>query len=606
MLYSGERYLDLVIFRDTPYEAVRGILERCPVRMVDADEILLSPKKETGSFYQLLDGALTVHLHNANSRPIATVRVGECVGELSVIDEKSATAFVKAVEPCRLLEMQSDDLWALIHIDPKIAKNLLRTFSHRMRGNTAALTDSLLMQTVPDIVYRLDKDGNFIFLNDAVEKLGYTQDELLGRHFEQLISGEDVDKVSYAPVVERIRQGQSAPVCPPGLFDERRAFNRKTTGLEVRLKRKAGARVEAEASGMSGEIIADVSCTGIREVVVNEGYGSFVGTIGIIRDITERKRLQAQVEEQKARMEAIFNTAVDAIIVVDGKGIMEAINQAASRIFGYPEPDMLGHNISMLMGDTRWELHDRYLTRYSATGHSTAHGSNREEVGVRRDGSHLPLEVSVSEVNLMGRVLFTAIVRDITERKSAERIIYFQANYDDLTKLPNRVLFRRTLEQKLVEARSRGRTLALIFIDLDRFKWINDNLGHPAGDALLQESANRLKRKVGEENMVARLGGDEFTVLLAGEEMDGEAIATTARELLEQLNRPFLLQEQEVYISGSLGIARFPHDAMDMETLLKKADEAMYMSKSAGKNAYHFITGENLILEKKYAPATQR
>ncbi len=605
MLYSGERYQDLVIFKDIPYEAVRGILERCPVCLIDADEILLSPKKESHSFYQLLDGKLTVHLHDVNSRPIATVQVGECVGELSVIDEKSATAYVKAVGQCRILEMRSDDLWELTHIDPRVAKNLLRIFSHRMRGNTVALTDSQLMQTVPDIIYRLDKNGNFIFLNDSVERLGYTQDELLGLHFENLILEEDLDKVSYARVVNRIRREQTIPVCSPGLFDERRAFNRKTTGLEVRLKRKAGPQTGAEIPDSNWEIIADVSCTGIRETIVDEGCDPFVGTVGIIRDITERKRLQAQVEEQKARMEAIFNTAVDAIIVIDEKGIIESMNQAASRIFGYPASDMLGHNISMLMPPPHRELHDSYLARYLATGHSTVLGSNREEVGVRRDGSHFPLEVSVSEVNLRGRVLFTAIVRDITERKNAERTIYFQANYDSLTKLPNRELFRRTLEQKLAEAKNKGKILALIFIDLDRFKWINDNMGHPAGDALLQESANRLKKKAGEENMVARLGGDEFTVLLAGE-MDKETITGIARELLEQLNQPFMLLEQEVYISGSLGIAMYPQDATDTETLLKKADEAMYMSKNAGKNAYHFITGEHLIMEKKYVPATQR
>lgn len=605
MLYSGERYLDLAIFRDVPYEEVRSLLEQCAVRMVDTGEILISPKVETRALYILLYGKLAVHLHDTNSRPLAIIQVGECVGELSVIDERFATAYVKAVGPSRVLEMQNDVLWALIQIEPKIAKNLLQIFSHRMRDNTVALSESLLMQTVPDIIYRLDKDGHFVFLNDAIERLGYSSEDLVGHHFEKLIHDDDLSRVSYAFVMKQVNQGKPVFSTTPMLFDERRAANRKTTGLEVRLKRKVCSDIGTEISDIIREEIADVSCTGIQEAIALEGRNPYAGTVGIIRDITERKRLQAQVEEQKARMEAIFNTAVDAIIVIDAKGIIESMNQAAGKMFGYSEAEMLGRNISMLMSEPHCKLDDSCLVRYLENGHSKVLGQNREEVGVRRDGTCFPLEVSVSEVRLKDRVLFTAIVRDITERKEALHIIHFQANYDALTKLPNRSLFGKTLESNLAEATKQDESLALIFVDLDRFKWINDNLGHSAGDAILIESANRLKQIVGEMNLVARLGGDEFTVLLVGK-IDKETVSRIARELLEQLNLPFMLHGQEVYISGSLGIAMFPNDATNSETLLRKADEAMYMSKKVGKNAYHFITGENLILKKKYAPSAPR
>ncbi|MEO5330737.1 MAG: diguanylate cyclase [Magnetococcus sp. YQC-5] len=605
MFYTGEHYQDLVIFKGTPYESVRHILEQCSIRLLMPDEILIYPRKEDHPFYHLLEGQLTVHFNNQRTLPIATIRAGECVGELSVIDEESATAFVKASSHCRILEIEKKDLWSLISVDVTIAQNLLHIFAHRMRANTVALIDSQLMQTVPDIIYRLDQNGYFIFLNDAIEKLGYDVDELLGQHFERLILEADLDKVSYARVVDRIRSGQDLPERPPGLFDERRALDRKTTGLEVRLKRKVRPDQEDNRDDANGEIIADVSCTGIREALLRTECDPYVGTIGIIRDITERKRLMDQVAEQKARMEAIFNTAVDAIIVINDKGVIESMNQAAYKMFDYSEAQMLGHNISMVMDEPHRQLHDTYLARYLATGTSAILGLNREAVGVRRDGSRFPLEISVSEVNLRGRVLFTGIVRDITERKEAERIIHFQANYDALTRLPNRALFRRTLEQKLVEARKLGITLALIFIDLDRFKWINDHLGHPAGDALLQEAAHRLQKIVGEEGMVARMGGDEFTTMLT-KNQEHHTLAQIARAILEQLNLPFQLEGQEVFISGSLGIARFPADAQETETLLKRADEAMYQSKNAGKNAYHFVTGEHLILEKKYTPSPSR
>ncbi len=157
----------------------------------------------------------------------------------------------------------------------------------------------------------------------------------------------------------------------------------------------------------------------------------------------------------------------------------------------------------------------------------------------------------------------------------------------------------KSLEQNVLSARAEGRTLALMFIDLDRFKWINDNLGHAAGDVLLQESANRILDCFQKDDVVARLGGDEFIALMV-DDVSHDNAARAARQVLDQLNTAFVLEGESVHISGSLGIALLPGDADNKDDLLKLADEAMYKSKNAGRNAYHFHTGESFIQPKRY------
>ncbi|MBF0370210.1 MAG: diguanylate cyclase [Magnetococcales bacterium] len=312
----------------------------------------------------------------------------------------------------------------------------------------------------------------------------------------------------------------------------------------------------------------------------------------------ENQAAQEEIREGKIRLDAIVNTAVDSIIVINDKGIIESFNRAAEKTFGYSTQEAIGQNVSLLMPSPYREKHDSYLAQYFETGVEKVIGHKREAVAQRKSGETFPIELSISRVRLKDRVIFTGIVRDITERKLAEEKIFFQANYDALTNLPNRAMFMRSLGESLVKAKQDKKSLGLIFIDLDRFKWINDNLGHAAGDHLLQVSAERLKSCVNEGDLVARLGGDEFTAILEG--VDEAEVADIAREILNKLNDSFELEGKETYISGSLGMALFPWDAKTVEELLKFADEAMYRSKKAGRNAYHFYSGDSFIQPKKY------
>ncbi|MBF0293703.1 MAG: diguanylate cyclase [Magnetococcales bacterium] len=317
-----------------------------------------------------------------------------------------------------------------------------------------------------------------------------------------------------------------------------------------------------------------------------------------IRLALDKRRAQEEVAEGRARMEAIVNSAADAIVVINAEGIMESVNLAAVRMFGYSMSEMVGRNVSMLMPSPHREQHDGYLSAYRNSGKSRVLGLKQELAACRKDGRIFPVELTISEVKLRDRVLFTGILRDITERKEAERQIYFQANYDVLTGLANRSLFLRTLGEAIAVAKRREQELALLFVDLDRFKWVNDTLGHGAGDDLLRLSANRIRESVREGDTPARLGGDEFTVILP--QIDRAEATAIARRILECLNDGFPLGGEEVQISGSLGVAFFPGDAGDMNGLLKCADEAMYRSKKAGRNACHLFAGESFAMPLKY------
>ncbi|MBF0285973.1 MAG: EAL domain-containing protein [Magnetococcales bacterium] len=204
------------------------------------------------------------------------------------------------------------------------------------------------------------------------------------------------------------------------------------------------------------------------------------------------------------------------------------------------------------------------------------------------------------------------VIRDISHQKRVEERIRHQANYDSLTGLPNRALFLDRLSHELVRTRRQKSHLALMFIDLDRFKWVNDTLGHAAGDALLREASNRLQDCVRKSDTVARLGGDEFTIILPDMSKGPQAERVT-RKILDSLAEPFLLEGQEAFISGSIGITIYPDDADEQQDLLKNADSAMYRAKGDGRNTYRFYTPdmhaeamERMAIEKDLHRALER
>ncbi|SFV10082.1 EAL domain-containing protein [Pseudoduganella namucuonensis] len=321
----------------------------------------------------------------------------------------------------------------------------------------------------------------------------------------------------------------------------------------------------------------------------------------------ERAQIQAQVKdstarlrEREARLQAILDKAADAILTLDRDGVLLSANGAAGRLFGYAPERMPGLPLSRLLplppGQTA-----AGLLRGVAGGASHEH----EATGWRGDGSAFPLAVSVSEVELPDEHLFVAILHDLTEQRRAQERIHRLAHHDPLTGLDNRLSLNLRLDQTLAQARRGQGMAAVMFIDLDHFKKINDTHGHQTGDLLLQAVANRLREMLREVDTIARLGGDEFIIVTA-DGVTPDTASQIAVRIVEALSAPFALQGTTVHSGASVGVAMYPADGEDSATLLRHADTAMYAAKSQGRGNFQFFssdmnaaTHERLLLESR-------
>ena len=301
------------------------------------------------------------------------------------------------------------------------------------------------------------------------------------------------------------------------------------------------------------------------------------------------KPLQQALELENVKSHKIVEMAAEGIVNIDTKGHILSFNRAAERIFGYSEHEVLGKNVSILMPQPHREQHDGYILRYLNTGEAHVIGRTQELKGLRKDGTIFPMDLAISEVKLGDTHLFTGMLRDISEQKLAQQQIEHLAHYDALTNLPNRTLFYDRLGQSIMIAKRNKRSIALMYIDLDGFKQVNDIMGHHGGDLLLVEVAKRLRLCVRESDTLARLGGDEFTVIL-NDTHEREDIEMLAKKIIVSISHPFKLEGQSVNIGVSIGIARYPDEASTTGTLLIVADKAMYAAKASGKNSYRFGT----------------
>jgi len=293
-----------------------------------------------------------------------------------------------------------------------------------------------------------------------------------------------------------------------------------------------------------------------------------------------------------ARLQAVMDTAPDAILTFDEAGRMDSFNAAALRIFAGSEQQFTRAELKDLIPEGYEEL--LALMRKNAHREGGSLLNIRREFNARRySGDWFPLELSMSETQVDGRCLFIAIARDISQRKAVEEQIHRKVMYDDLTGLPNRILLRSKLESIISLSQRRAMHGALLFMDLDNFKNINDSMGHLAGDILLSRVGERLTRTLRSEDVISRLGGDEFVVVLPMLSEDINTASVLAREVAEKvrlsLNQPVMLEGHEYVTTPSIGIVLFPSEGMDADDLLKQADTAMYRAKSSGRNTIRFF-----------------
>jgi len=304
--------------------------------------------------------------------------------------------------------------------------------------------------------------------------------------------------------------------------------------------------------------------------------------------VTNLKQVKVELEKSQSQLQAIIYNAMDGIITISELGEILGFNPAAEQIFGYSQQEVMGKNLKMLMPEPTRSGHDGYLSHYKQTGDANILGvCGREVVALRKNAEEFPMELSASEMMLGGQRYYIGIVRDITERKRAEEKIAHLAHYDYLTDLPNRALFLDGLEHAIAFAKRNEFKLAVLFLDLDGFKKVNDTFGHEVGDLLLQGVSARLKKTMRASDTVARVGGDEFVFVLNDITADENA-ASTAKKIINALAEPFALKGERCSIGGSIGISIYPDTSLDPVTLVKQADDAMYLSKQSGKNTYRF------------------
>ena len=307
---------------------------------------------------------------------------------------------------------------------------------------------------------------------------------------------------------------------------------------------------------------------------------------------TDLRQKREIILAQHTKLEAFFDSSIDALVQMDFDGHITGWNRQAEAIFGWSAEDILDHRIEDTIIPLRYRAaHSQAMKRFLDNGETSVMNTLVEIHALHRDGHEFPVELSVSVIDSPDLQEFSAYIRDISERKHAETVIWNQANFDSLTGLPNRNLFLQKLEHEIRSCDRSNQSMALLYLDVDRFKDVNDSLGHDMGDLLLIEISSRLKKVVREIDTVARLSGDEFTIIL-GNIDDQLAVQPICQELLDSLARPYQLGNEKVFLTGSIGVTFYPQDSKDIEALQRNADQAMYAAKSEGSNRYNFFTPE--------------
>ncbi|MDX1442416.1 MAG: EAL domain-containing protein [Gammaproteobacteria bacterium] len=324
------------------------------------------------------------------------------------------------------------------------------------------------------------------------------------------------------------------------------------------------------------------------------------------QEVNKRRRAQAEM----LKLSSALTHSADAVMVTNTDGIIEYVNPAFESITLYDRHEVIGKTPDILRSE------EQDTSAYKEMWETILKGDvfRCELINQRKDGSHYHEEKTITPLkDGQGKIThFIATGVDISERIRAQEKLEYMAHHDAVTGLPNRVLLLDRVQQALHRAQRDGVNVAVLFIDLDGFKAINDTVGHHFGDRLLSEVASRLQNTVREEDTVARLGGDEFAVVLEGMSTMHD-IGKVSRKIIRDLAAPFILDGRELYVTGSIGVSRYPTDGYDVHTLLRKSDSAMYRAKQVGKNTYRFyseVEGEEdtarLQLEQQLRRAVER
>lgn len=406
---------------------------------------------------------------------------------------------------------------------------------------------SEVVEHTPTVIVITDSKGLIKYVNESFEReTGYSRSDVIGCNPNILKSGDKTER-DYQEMWRQLQSGQ-------------------TWMGEFHNKRKDGSLYWERAS--IGPL--------------KDSNGDITHFIALKQPIDKEK----QAEQKQRLASTVFDSATEAIMVTNTDKHIEMVNPAFQQITGYSEKEVLGKTPSLLKsGKHSAEFYDSLYHVLKERGAWEGEIWNR-----RKDGEIYPQWLMISsrydqEGNLEG---YVALFADITKRKKDEALIRQQANYDSITALPNRNLFTDRLNQALSIADRNKTKTALLFIDLDRFKYVNDTYGHHMGDLLLQQVADRLRAEVRKSDTVARLGGDEFAVIISNLQQQ-HVVEKVATKILDSLAKPYQLNENEAFISCSIGIAFYPDHSTRPETLIVNADSAMYKAKKKGRNTHEYF-----------------
>jgi diguanylate cyclase (GGDEF)-like protein/PAS domain S-box-containing protein len=363
-------------------------------------------------------------------------------------------------------------------------------------------------------------------------------------------------------------------------------------------------RVETTGRRANGETFP------VELTIDRVGRGADRTFTAFVRDISERRRSQAELENREQRFRALVEKSWSGVALLSADLAFCYAGASTERLLGYTEDDLSGTSFLAYIHPRERET---LRELFGALAAGASHESQAELRFRHRSGVWIWLEAFAQ--NMLHEPSVGAIVlnyRDVTQRKATEKQLEYQAYYDALTGLPNRLLFRDRVVNAIAQAERNRRGVAVMYLDLDHFKLVNDSLGHSLGDALLSEVAARLQSCVRASDTISRLGGDEFTILLI-DTSSSESIAGVARKILQSFAHPIRVEAHELFVTASIGISIFPGDGDDVETLLRCADSAMYRAKELGRNQAQMFTasmneryGRRLALEQSLHHALER
>lgn len=455
-------------------------------------------------------------------------------------------------------------VWRLIGVARDVTANI--EHSHSLRESERRYR--MLAGSLQDVIFTTDSSVHIDYVSPSVQTVFGYSPEWTMRHGLDRVVTKPRQAARFYDLMRRVRKA---------------SFNLAAlTELGQRLQ---GETLYFDCVAADGRPVA----IELRITLIWNENNRFGGALCIGRDISN----QRQAEKELRRAATVFDHSTAAIVVTDPDGNIVQVNDAFERITGYASAEIVGEQPTTLSAD-RQQANQMSFVRNQILEVGKWEG---ELWLKRKDGEAFPCWIGITAVrdadgDLVSYVCFFS---DMSERKASEKRIHRLAYYDSLTQLPNRTLFQDRLHNSLQLAARRGSWVVLMFLDLDRFKPINDSLGHAAGDRMLKDVAMRLASCVDEDDTVARMGGDEFTFLLHPSGDRDEALTRAihvAERILASLSEPFVLSGREFFVTASIGIALSPQDGDDLSQLMKNADTAMYHAKERGKNNFQFYQAE--------------